>query len=90
VVIMAAALVFVDDAVLGRLPPICIKDGVPTNDWFVARCGVGETGFISDVAAFVLLLVGPLGWLTLLVLAVMRRGRGGDVLTVRLPLSQAA
>ena len=37
---MSQATVFVDDAVLGRLPPICIKDGVPDH----GHAGGGDPG----------------------------------------------
>jgi hypothetical protein len=83
---MAQATVFVDDAIRGTLPPICVKDGTPTVDRLVVRTKVG-TGYGVGIA-WLLLLAGPLGWLGLLIFA-MARGPA-DVLTVQLPFSAAA
>ena len=77
---------FVDDAVLGRLPAICVKDGVPTSHMVAFRHEVrSRTGLGM---AWLLVLAGPLGWLGLLVIAALRRP--GEVLSVRLPISEAA
>jgi hypothetical protein len=83
---MAQATVFVDDAIRGTLPPICVKDGTPTVDRLVVRTKVG-TGYGGGIA-WLLLLAGPLGWLGLLIFA-MARGPA-DVLTVQLPFSASA
>ncbi len=83
---MAQATVFVDDAVLGRLPPICIKDGIPTTDTLVVSTPVTDGTGLG--VAWLLILAGPLGWLGLLVIGAMRRPAG--TLTVRLPFSDAA
>jgi hypothetical protein len=83
---MSQATVFVDDAVLGRLPPICIKDGIPTTDTLVVSAPVTDGTGLG--VAWLLVLAGPLGWLGLIVIGAMR-GRPGT-LTVRLPLSEAA
>ncbi|MGH9920166.1 MAG: hypothetical protein ACRD6W_15035 [Nitrososphaerales archaeon] len=77
---------FVDDAVLGRLPQICIKDGVPTTDTLVVSTPVTSGGGLG--IAWLLVLAGPLGWLGLVVIGAMRRP--ADMLTVRLPWSEAA
>ncbi len=83
---MAQATVFVDDAVMGRLPSLCAKDGTPTTDQLVVHSYVGGGNGIG--IGWLLLLAGPLGWLGLFVVALARRP--ADVLTVRLPFSEAA
>lgn len=83
---MAQATVFVDDAVLGRLPPICVKDGVHTADTLTLRSRVGDGTGLGVL--WLLVLAGPLGWLGLFLFAVMRRP--ADTLTVQLPFSEAA
>lgn len=83
---MAQATVFVDDAVLGRLPAVCVKEGVVTPDTLTLRTAVGNGNGLG--IAWLLLLAGPLGWLGLLVVAAA--GRRADMLTVQLPFSQAA
>lgn len=84
---MAEVLVFVDDAVRGTLPPVCVKDGVPTGDSLVINRDFGGSTGLG--IAWLLLLAGPLGWLGLLVIATLRSSRS-DVLTVQVPLSEAA
>jgi hypothetical protein len=84
---MAEIMVFVDDAVRGTLPQVCVKDGVPTADHMVVREELG--GGTGLGVAWLLLLAGPLGWLGLLVIAAMKGSRG-EVLTVQLPLSETA
>src|SRR3712207_1749258 len=79
---MARATVFVDDAVLGRLPAVCVRTGAPAD---------GTIDLIHRVNRFspwmwLLVLLGPLGWLGL-VLAVLT---GGETVSVRLPVSEAA
>jgi uncharacterized membrane protein (DUF485 family) len=83
---MAQVTVFVDDAVLGNLPPICVKSGVPTEDTLTLRTRVATPGRLG--VAWLLLLAGPLGWLGLAILAATRRP--SETLTVELPLSEAA
>lgn len=63
---MADVTVFVDTAVLGRLPPICVKEGSPTADRLTVQSHVsGGTGL---GVAWLLVLLGPLGWLGLIVI----------------------
>jgi hypothetical protein len=83
---VANVTVFVDDAVCGTLPPICVKEGVPTDDRLTMRSEVG--GGTRLGIAWLLVLAGPLGWLALVVIALMRRP--SDWLTVRLPLREEA
>jgi hypothetical protein len=78
---MASVSVFVDDAVLGRLPNVCAKTGTPADvrqRIDQARGGLG--------AAWLLLLLGPIGWVVFLVVALTSRP---EILTVRLPMSTA-
>ncbi len=82
---MATATVFVDDAVLGRLPPVCAKTGVETADHLVVTVPVGGSDGFG--LAWLLVLAGPIGWLGLLIYGVARRV---ETLTVRLPYSDEA
>ncbi|HXQ60266.1 MAG TPA: hypothetical protein VN799_09200 [Acidimicrobiales bacterium] len=82
---MAAVTVFVDDAVLGRLPRVCVEDGIATNDTLSFTQDVSGTAGMG--VAWLLVLAGPLGWIGLFVIAAMRRG---EMLTVTLPYGEAA
>lgn len=79
--------VFVDDAVRGSLRPVCVKDGVATADHLVVREELGDRAGLG--VAWVLLLLGPLGWIGLLLISAGRSARG-EVLTVQVPMSEAA
>ena len=82
---MAKVTVFVDDAVLGRLPDVCAKEGTPTDYRFTISQEVGRDTRLGVL--WLLVLAGPLGWIILLFLS----GRdGGERLTVELPWSEAA
>src|ERR1700724_578944 len=78
--------VFVDDAVLGRLPPVCIKHGDATNDTVVQTEAVGSSGL---GILWLLLLIGPIGWIAAFILSMTSSPRG-ERLTVRLPLCEEA
>jgi hypothetical protein len=80
---MASVEVFVDDAVRGRLPNVCVKTGEKADGKFRIE---QDSGGLSG-GWFLLLLLGPLGWIALAILAVTARR---SVLTVRLPYSEAA
>lgn len=82
---MASAMVFVDDAVLGHLPPLCAKTGDETPDRLVLTVPVGGREGLG--IPWLLLLAGPVGWLGLLLYAILRRE---ESLTVRLPYCDAA
>jgi hypothetical protein len=82
---MATATVFVDDAVLGHLPGVCVKTGVPTDDHMSLTTGVGNNNGFGF--AWLLILAGPLGWIGLFIFAATRRE---EVLTVRLPYCEPA
>jgi hypothetical protein len=81
---MATATVFVDDAVLGHLPPVCAKTGLTTSDHLVLTVPVGHRGL---GLAWLLVLAGPIGWLVLCFYALAQRE---EALTVRLPFSDHA
>jgi hypothetical protein len=82
---MANVTVFVDDAVLGNLPSVCVIDGVLTDDELTFTQQVNNRTGLG--VAWLLVLAGPLGWLGLIVIAAFRQS--GETLTVTLPLSEA-
>jgi hypothetical protein len=84
---MADVTVFVDRAVQGDLPGVCVIDGVDTADVLTVRRDVGDGTRLG--VAWLLVLAGPLGWIGLFVIAAFRSGRA-EVLTVQLPYSAAA
>jgi hypothetical protein len=77
---VAEVTVFIDDAVLGDFPPLCIKEGIPTSDRLTWREPVSSLG-----SGWLLVLLGPVGWLCLLLIG----GRSGDV-TAKLPFCEFA
>jgi hypothetical protein len=83
---VATVTVFVDDAVLGRLPPVCVKNGTWTNDHLTFTQDVG--GRTGLGIAWLLLLAGPLGWIGLFIIGATRQNN--ELLTVTLPFSEAA
>jgi hypothetical protein len=83
---VADVTVFVDDAVLGRLPSVCAKDGTYTDDRLTVSQELGGSSGLG--ITWLLFLVGPVGWLVLIVMSSMRRS--GGMLTVTLSFSQAA
>jgi hypothetical protein len=82
---MATTTVFVDDVVQGRLPTVCVRDGVPTGDQLKFAHPVGEASGLGVL--WLLVLAGPPGWIALLALAGRDRG---ERLTVVLPYSEVA
>ncbi|MGQ0830433.1 MAG: hypothetical protein ACT4OV_02030 [Microthrixaceae bacterium] len=87
---MAEVTVFVDDAVRGTLPSVCVKDGVATADQLAVRDELFRDGDRAGLGvAWLLLLLGPLGWIGLL-LMLISRGQRGEVLTVQVPMTEAA
>ena len=82
---MAAVSVFVDDAIRGDLPLVCAKTGEPTDLVIRMRQPVG--GGLPPVA-WLLLLLGPLGVVALVVLALA--WPGAEHLTVRVPETAAS
>jgi hypothetical protein len=83
---VADVTVFVDNAVLGHLPPICVKEGVPTSDRLTFSQDVGGRTGLGVI--WLLVLAGPLGWLGLFVLSAVRSGN--ERLTVTVPYSEVA
>jgi asparagine N-glycosylation enzyme membrane subunit Stt3 len=55
---VAEVTVFIDDAVLGSFPSLCVKEGIPTSDRLEWRESVGSFGTAGRF-----LLFGPIGWL---------------------------
>jgi hypothetical protein len=79
---MAAVEVFVDDAVRGRFPNVCAKTGQRAHGVLRiedTRGGVGP--------AWLLVFLGPIGWIVLLALVVTSRR---ETLVVRAPYSADA
>ena len=77
---MSSVTVFVDDAVQGHLPYVCAKTGEPADGLQRVEQGQGP-----GPGVFLLLFLGPIGWIVLIALS----GRT-SFLTVRLPVSDAA
>ncbi len=80
---VATVEVFVDDAVRGRLPRVCVKTGTAADGKLRIDQERGGVGF-----AGLLVFLGPIGWVVLAMLLVGAGRR--EVLTVRLPYSEAA
>ena len=79
---MTSVSVFVDDAVCGRLPGTCAKTGAAADGMVrieQVRGGIGP--------GWLLVFLGPVGWIVLVVLAATSRP---ELLTVRVPMSAAA
>ncbi len=74
-----------DDAVRGRLPPICVKTGERTD--LIIRVQQPVGGGLNG-AAWLLVLLGPPGLMALFV--VMLLSAGQEYLTVRIPQTEAA
>jgi len=83
---MAEVTVFVDDAVLGRLPGVCALDGVPTTSRLTMSEEIGSANRLGIL--WLLFFAGPLGWIVLFVLA--SRTSSSERLTVELPYSEGA
>lgn len=76
---MARVTVFVDDAVRGNLPPVCVRTGEAATHkvWFHGTVG-GRSALW-----FLLVFFGPVGWIILLF------GSGSERLDVLLPVSDS-
>jgi hypothetical protein len=81
---MAAAVIFVDDAIRGDLPLVCAKTGAPADLKVRMRQAVG--GGIPGWVWF--LFFGPLGLGALLLAALF--SPGSEYLTVRIPETEAS
>jgi hypothetical protein len=84
---MAAVTVFVDDAVLGRFPYLCVKTGAPAEGLLTVHTPVGADTRLG--VWWLLVLAGPPGWLALVVLSWGSTGNG-ETLTVQVPWTEAA
>jgi hypothetical protein len=82
---MAEVTVFVDDAVRGRLPDICAKDGVPARSRLRIIEEIGRSNRIGIL--WLLLFLGPPGWIIFLFLG---SSSSGEHLSVEIPYSDAA
>jgi hypothetical protein len=80
---MTDVTVFVDDAVQGRLPMVCVRTGEPAEGLHRIHQTIGG----GSPWAFLLIFLGPVGWIVLFGLSVFFRGRD---LLVRLPYTEAA
>ena len=80
---MASVTVFVDDAVLGRFPPVCAYTGNETRRLARVDAQVGR----PPPLVWLLLVGGPPGWALLVVLLVCWRT---ERLLVKVPYSDAA
>jgi hypothetical protein len=85
---MAAVTVFVDDAVLGRMPYVCVKTGAPAEGLLTVHTSVGSQPGVGGW--WLLVLFGPLGWAALLIIIAVTAGRRREQLTVQLPWTEAA
>ena len=81
---MGTTTVFVDDAVQGHLPYICVKSGDSADGLHRLHKAIGG----SSGWAWLLIFLGPVGWLVLL--SVLIFGGSSRDLLVRLPYSRAA
>jgi len=80
---MAQVTVFIDDVVLGRLPSLCVKEGIPTEDRLTVRDATSGSGLGF---AWLLVFLGPPGWVGLFIMtAISRNG-----VTGRLPFCEFA
>jgi len=82
---MAAVSVFVDDAVRGELPPICVKTGERTD--LIIRVQQPVGGWLNG-APWLLVFLGPPGWVALFLLMLLSPGQ--EYLTVQIPQAEAA
>jgi len=82
---MADVSVFVDDAVLGRLPDVCARDGVAATTRFRIVQEIGRSNRLGIL--WLLVFAGPIGWIALLFLSTRD---SGEHLAVELPYSEAA
>jgi hypothetical protein len=80
---VADVVVFVVDAVRGTLPKVCVKSGIPTGDTLKVTRNVGNGTGLG--VAWLLILFGPLGWIGLVVIGLVRSP--ADRLGVVLPFS---
>lgn len=81
---MGLARVFVDDAIEGRLPPVCVLTGAEADSYRVLTRRIGG----MEAWTAILILIGPIGWLLIAVMGLVS-GRS-EFLTVLLPYEDDA
>lgn len=81
-----AVTVFVDDAVCGRFPRVSAASGAPSDGWLTVSGEVARSGRVSTPVLLLCLIVGPVGWVVLLMIAVFSPDRA-EHLTVQVPWS---
>ena len=80
---MSSVTVFVDDAVQGRLPNVCVSSGEPADGLHRIHTPIGgSSGWL-----WLLIFLGPIGWIAMVAVSLASRSRD---LVVRLPYSQGA
>jgi hypothetical protein len=80
---MSTVTVFVDDAVQGHLPMIGVTDGAPAEGLHRIHLTIGgSSGWL-----WLLIFLGPIGWILLIALSALSSGRR---FMVRLPYTYAA
>lgn len=79
---MASVQVFVDDVVRGDLPMVCAKRGGPATGRMTVEAPVANGGGL----AWLLVFLGPIGWVVLLVVLT----RGHERLRGSVPMSDEA
>lgn len=84
---MAEVKVFVQDAMAGNLPAVCVKDGTSAVGVLPVRAQI-DSGTAGLGWVWLLLFLGPPGWLALMVVVLWRRPSGGVV--VQVPYSSGA
>jgi hypothetical protein len=84
---MGEVTVFSEDALAGCLPGICVRTGHRTDDQLAVRAQLHVSSARLGMA-WLLILLGPIGWVALVALALARRPGGG--LTVRVPYDAVA
>lgn len=81
---MNSVRVFVDDAVEGRLPPVCVLTGAEADSYRALTERIGGIGAWTGL----LILIGPIGWLLIAAMGLLS-GRS-EFLTVLLPYQDEA
>ena len=78
---MAVATGWIDDVVTGQVPAVCVKSGRPVDVWVRDEAEVRS----PSLWLFLLVFVGPVGWIALVALLLV--GVGRQRITVELPFA---
>lgn len=81
---MGSVRIFVDDAVEGRLPPVCVLTGAQADSYRALTRRMGGVGAWTAL----LILIGPIGWVLIALMGIVS-GRS-EYLTVLLPYEDEA